>query len=652
MSKKARIRSKSAALIPGLAIILLLGVAVQAPAQYNIYDLGFNVRAQDIRADNSNTVHIVWVDRGILYYGKIVNNDVSGKVQVATGVETAMWRPYVSVRPDGGSVHVAWTTGGFGNMLMHSWKTTGGWTTEQVLSVPSTQKLSQATCAIDSSGILHMMFVIWNNVPSNDWATVFYMRKLANSNWESKQKFIPYDVEYKHPLLINDSQGRIHATWTLQGRYGSDVFEAYYCMAPGGGKLSYTDMIKIPKAPGCDVNGYGELYVDRYGVVHRTIGGWSNAEQKMCLDHAKKPVGAGFETPTRPSLGYLYVATDPMPVVVASEDGQAIVAWGEIGSDGSNTVKASFYDPDKGSWSLYTIDPAAGIPMAAYSYRVAMTRTDTHVFGVWRGGNGHLKLFVLPIEANIKNDFNKDGKIDILWRNYANGANIVTYMDGVEWIGKAPLPTEKDINWTIGGTGDFNGDGKVDILWRNNESGSNMVWYLDGVTKIGNASLPPLTNTNWKIGGTGDFNGDGKVDILWRNYGNGSNAVSYMDGVTQIGTASLPRVADTNWKIEGTGDFNSDGKVDILWRNYGNGSNMVWYMDGATQIGTGSLPGETDIVAEIAGSGDFNSDGKADILWRHYGTGSNWIWYMDGVRRIASESLPTVTNINWRIENK
>jgi hypothetical protein len=550
MSKKARIRSKSAALIPGLAIILLLGVAVQSSAQYNIYDLGFNVRSQDIRADNANTVHIVWVDSGILYYGKIVNNAISGKVQVATGVDTTMWRPYVSVKPNGGSVHVAWTTKGFGNMLMHSWKTTGGWTTEQLLTVPSTQKLSQATCTIDSSGIVHVMFVIWNNVPSNDWATVFYMRKLANGNWESKEKFIPYDVEYKHPLLVNDSQGRVHATWTLQGRYGSDVFEAYYCMAPSGGRLSYTTMMKIPKAAGCDVNGYGELYVDHNGVVHRTICGWSNAQQKVCLDHAKKPVGAGFETPTRPSLGFLNLWTDPMPVVVASEDGEVVVAWGEIGLDGSNMVKASFYDPEKRAWSLITVDPAAGIPTAHYGYRVAMTRTDTHAFGVWRGGNGHLKLLVLSIEANIKNDFNKDGKVDILWRNYANGANIVTYMDGAEWIGKGPLPTEKDINWKIGGTGDFNGDGKTDILWRNYGTGSNMVWYMDGSTQIGTGSLPDETDTFAEIGGTGDFNGDGKVDILWRNYNTGSNWVWYMDGVVQIGTGSLPTVTNINWRIE------------------------------------------------------------------------------------------------------
>ncbi len=87
-----------------------------------------------------------------------------------------------------------------------------------------------------------------------------------------------------------------------------------------------------------------------------------------------------------------------MPAVVASEDGRVIVAWGQIGSDGSNTVQASFYDPGTRAWSIYTIDPAAGIPTTPNAYRVAMTRTDTQMFGVWRGSNSYLKLFVLPIQ--------------------------------------------------------------------------------------------------------------------------------------------------------------------------------------------------------------------------------------------------------------
>src|SRR4030042_5881079 len=89
-------------------------IAVPAAAQFQIYDLGPQVivTTQDIQADNTNAVHLVWTNGGVLYYGRIVNNSMTGKVQVATGISTLFWRPSVSVRPDGRAVHLAWCQGG------------------------------------------------------------------------------------------------------------------------------------------------------------------------------------------------------------------------------------------------------------------------------------------------------------------------------------------------------------------------------------------------------------------------------------------------------------------------------------------------------------------------------------------------------------
>jgi hypothetical protein len=102
--------------------------------------------------------------------------------------------------------------------------------------------------------------------------------------------------------------------------------------------------------------------------------------------------------PTRASIDFLDLApSDPVPAVVAAEDGSAIVAWGQNGTDGSNKVKASLYDPDTKRWNLTTVDPDAGIPAREGAYRVAMTRTDTNLYGVWRDATGHLNLFVMPI---------------------------------------------------------------------------------------------------------------------------------------------------------------------------------------------------------------------------------------------------------------
>jgi hypothetical protein len=199
-------------------------------------------------------------------------------------------------------------------------------------------------------------------------------------------------------MLFTDFSGRVHATWCIVGRMGSDRNDAYYCTAASGGTLRYNSKVKIPKGPDLSLNGFGEIYVDSNRVVHRSIGGWSSTLGKMCIDHTKKLPGASFSVPTRASLGFLNLADcDPVPAVVAAEDGSAIVAWGQIRKDGSNEVKASFYDPDTETWTLTTVDPAAGIPEGGGKYRVAMTRTETNLYGVWRASTGHLNLFVMPI---------------------------------------------------------------------------------------------------------------------------------------------------------------------------------------------------------------------------------------------------------------
>jgi hypothetical protein len=65
--------------------------------------------------------------------------------------------------------------------------------------------------------------------------------------------------------------------------------------------------------------------------------------------------------------------------------------------------------------------------------------------------------------------------------------------------GGALLPAISDTSWQIAGTGDFNGDGKVDILWRNYGTGLNYVWYMDGVTVTGGELLMTVADLNWII---------------------------------------------------------------------------------------------------------------------------------------------------------
>ncbi|MFH0998258.1 MAG: hypothetical protein V1844_22560 [Pseudomonadota bacterium] len=47
-------------------------------------------------------------------------------------------------------------------------------------------------------------------------------------------------------------------------------------------------------------------------------------------------------------------------------------------------------------------------------------------------------------------------------------------------------------------TEDFNGDGKPDILWRNTSTGENCIWYMNGATRTGGDYLLKVADLNWK----------------------------------------------------------------------------------------------------------------------------------------------------------
>ena len=161
-------------------------------------------------------------------------------------------------------------------------------------------------------------------------------------------------------------------------------------------------------------------------------------------------------------------------------------------------------------------------------------------------------------------------------------------------VQEAFIPAVADTAWEIAGANDFNGDGKTDILWRYSGTGAfqgyNVLWFMDGPTILREALINQISDLDWRIGATGDFNGDGMTDILWRNYGTGAlqgyNLIWYMDGAVRQGEVIFSQILDTAWEIAATGDFNSDGKTDILWRYYGTGAfqgiNDIWYMDGVT----------------------------------------------------------------------
>jgi len=230
-------------------------------------------------------------------------------------------------------------------------------------------------------------------------------------------------------------------------------------------------------------------------------------------------------------------------------------------------------------------------------------------------GSGGAIITVAARTAN--DDFNGDGKSDLLWRH--DGGTIGTWMTaGNDYAGGTSVVVSND--WKIAKAADFDGDGKSDILWRH-DSGVWSIWTSNGSAFVGGAT--GSIGSDWKVGAAADFNGDGRADILWRHSSGAFGAwTSTGNGFVGGGTGAV----GTDWQIAGTGDFNGDGLADILWR-HDSGPWSIWQSNGSGFVGGGTGGIGTDwTLAEI---GDYNGDGRDDILWRHDG-GAFGVWTSTG----------------------
>jgi Ca2+-binding RTX toxin-like protein len=231
---------------------------------------------------------------------------------------------------------------------------------------------------------------------------------------------------------------------------------------------------------------------------------------------------------------------------------------------------------------------------------------------------------------SVRNDFNGDGRADILWRNVSGQLSQWLGIANGGFNGNGGVVNQTVGNdWKIAGTADFNGDGRADILWRN-DNGQLSQWLgtanggFTGNGGVVNQSVP----VEWKIAGTADFNGDGRADILWRNVnGQLSQWLGTANGGFSGNGGIVNQSVPVDWKIAGTSDFNGDGRADILWRN-DNGQLSQWLGTASGGFtGNGSVVNQSVPVDwKIAGTADFNGDGFSDILWRNVnGQLSEWL---------------------------
>jgi hypothetical protein len=151
-------------------------------------------------------------------------------------------------------------------------------------------------------------------------------------------------------------------------------------------------------------------------------------------------------------------------------------------------------------------------------------------------------------------DFNGDGKPDIIWVNRATMQVYVWFMDKERMIGGDFVDAHNvPPSYRIVGVADFNRDGRVDLLWQDTVQGLVGVTFLDGTRILGVSGLTPAAvSPTWVVRGVADHDRDGNPDLVWQNLTTGELYVWFMNGLTlsREGYLTRPQVA-TSWQIVG-----------------------------------------------------------------------------------------------------
>lgn len=242
-------------------------------------------------------------------------------------------------------------------------------------------------------------------------------------------------------------------------------------------------------------------------------------------------------------------------------------------------------------------------------------------------------------------DFNGDQNPDLLLQG---GTTVVEWFlnDAGQYSGGNVLSTNLPAEWSVVGTGDVNGDGVSDVVLQAGTAAVNWLLSSGGGYQSGNV-LTTLLAPGIRVVGVGDVNGDGIGDILLQG---GGSVVEWLMNDTgryaggRVLTASLPE----GWTVRALGDVNGDSTSDLILQG---GSYVVdWMMHNGAVVGSNVISSGLPAGWNVTGTGDYNGDGTSDISLQGGGTVVNWL--LQNGQYAGGNVLATNLPSDWTVVGK
>jgi DNA-binding beta-propeller fold protein YncE len=251
----------------------------------------------------------------------------------------------------------------------------------------------------------------------------------------------------------------------------------------------------------------------------------------------------------------------------------------------------------------------------------------------------------------LKNDYNGDGKADILARDTAGVLWLYPGNGSGGWLPRVQVGQGWNVMTALIAPGDFDGDGNADVLARDS---AGLLWFYPR-NSSGGWKPRVQVGFDWQTMNSIvalDYYGDGYLDLIARNssgalyqyIADGKARFLHPDWAGSKFGSGFNSAAGLS-AITGVEDFNGDGLGDLVARD---AAGALW-LHGASGFGSW-LPRQQigqgwNALNTLVGPGDFNGDAKADILARD-AAGNLWLYAGNGPRTWPSGAIKIGTGWN------